>query len=220
MDNSNIKLVELPKRKKSNKTLIWVLAILVAMLFVANVVLISFAYFSDTKSSQSIVTFGTVKIDGYVKNGTTKERTISLDSNQLIAGSATTKNVTIEVTGNSSCFVRVSGSFLMNISGDTYVPKTEFINFYIDTDSSTNANWVKDGDYYYYTQPLSSSATTNVEVTFEVSKDLGNSSLDNTTEYNNKAYKILVTIESCQEYGSNLIVDNAFHPENWIAYSN
>lgn len=218
MEN-NQKNVKVSKQTFSkNKVVIWSLSILIAVLLVVNGLLISLAYFTETRSGSSIITFGSVQVNAYALNGTTKENTIKLDSNQLIAGAVTTKNLQIEVAGLNDCYVRLTGEFQIAVDNTNYVAYNDFVSFSIDS-----SNWKLCEGKYYYTSPLSGTSSANggstiyVPVKFTVSENFGNSSLANDIVYKNKPYKIVITIESCQSEGTSIGSGSNFDYTKWVS---
>ena len=219
MENKNLGI---KVQQRRNKKTIIAFSVVIAILLILNIILISVAFFSDRGSGESIVTFGSISVDSYVMESGQKKTSISLDSNELIAGATTTKDLHIDVTGKNDCFVRLKGEFQISFdNGITYESASEFIGFSIDTEENTN--WQLYNGKYYYNSLLQGTETSggaskiNVDVTFTVDKNFGNSNDDNTSIYKNKPYKIVITIETCQAEGSSLIVGNVFHPENWIS---
>lgn len=198
MSENNVQ-INLQKRT-SNKKLFVPLAIIVAVLIIANIILVSLAFFSDKAYGESIITFGSVETEAYVMNGSSKSTVITLDNNNLIAGAVTTKDLHIDVTGKNNCYVRLTGEFRIAVDGTNYVNVSDLISFSLGT--TTNWKLCEDGKYYY-TAPLNGTESGNaskitVPIKFTVSENFGNSNLDGTSVYENKPYSILITIQACQ----------------------
>lgn len=219
MENKNLVEVRTKTSSKS-KIAIWALAIVVAVLVVVNGFLISLAYFSNSAQGSSIITFGSVEVEAYALNGSEKTNTITLDASNLMAGVTTTKDIQIDVIGKNNCYIRLSGQFQIALDGSNYVAN-DLITFSIDT--TTNTNWKLCDGKYYYTSPLNGTSATGgastitVPLNMTVSEDFGNSSLNNSSQYNNKPYKIIISIESCQAEGTSLGSGANFDYTQWVA---
>ena len=206
--------------KKSSKKMFVPIAIVLAVLFVANLVLIGVAFFSDKATGSSIVTFGTISTDAYIMQNGQKSTTISLDSNNLMAGDVTEKELHIDVTGSKDCYVRLKGEFRIAVDGSNYVDASDLISFSIDTTTATG--WKLLDGKYYYTSVLNGTESGNASqltlpIRFTVSNSFGNSNLDSTSVYKNKPYKIVITIESCQAEGTSLGSGNTFDHTQWVS---
>ncbi|MGN1221603.1 MAG: hypothetical protein ACI4TT_00030 [Christensenellales bacterium] len=215
MDKQNLIKV---KQKKSNNKLLIPLIVVISVLLILNVVLISMAFFSDKATGESIITFGSVETNAYILQGGNKLTSISLDSNDLIAGAVTQKDLHIDVTGKSNCYVRLTGEFKIATDGTNYVNASDLVSFSVDTTTATGWKLCEDGKYYYTSvlngTETGSASTLSLPIKFTVSNEFGNSSGD--VIFNNKPYKIIVLVESCQSEGTSLGSGNSFDYTKWV----
>lgn len=216
MNNQNTIQVQ----KKSSKKMIIPFVALIAILFISNLIMIGLAFFTDKATGESIVTFGSIETSAYIMENSQKSTTITLDSNGLIAGAETEKELHIDVTGKNDCYVRVTGEFRVAVDGSTYIDASDLVSFSIDT--TTNSGWkLCDDGKYYYTSILSGTDSGNaskltLNIKFTVSEDFGNSNLDGTSVYKNKPYNIIVSVESCQSEGTSIGSGNTFDYTKWV----
>lgn len=214
--NSNIQIM--PNR--ANKKWVMPLAVALVVLFIANIIFITVAFFSDTAKGSAVVTFGTISTDAYIMENSTKTTRINLDTNELIAGSVTQKQLHIDVTGTGDCYVRVTGEFRVAVDGTNYVAINNLVTFSIDTTTATG--WKLLDGKYYYTSVLNGTDSGNASkltlpIKFTVSENFGNSSLDGQSIYKNKPYRIVVSVESCQAEGTQLGSGNSFDHTKWVS---
>ena len=214
--NNNIQVMP----KKANKKWYVTLAVAMAVLFIANIVLVTTAFFSDTARGSSVVTFGTIKTDAYIMENSTKSTTINLSANNLIAGAVTEKELHIDVIGTSDCYVRVTGEFQIAIDGSNYISASDLVGFSIDTTAATG--WKLLDGKYYYTSVLSgtdsgSASKLTLPIKFTVSETFGNSNVSGTSVYKNKPYKVMVTVESCQAEGTSIGSGASFDHTKWVS---
>ena len=207
------------KQKKSNNKLLIPLIITVAILLILNVVLISVAFFSDKATGESFITFGSVETNAYILQGGNKLTNISLDTNNLIAGEVTQKDLHIDVTGKNNCYVRITGTFKIATDGTNYVDASNLVSFSVDTTTAIGWKLCADGKYYYTSvlngTQTGSASTLSLPIKFTVSNEFGNS--DNDAVYHNKPYKIIVLVESCQSEGTSLGSGNSFDYTKWVS---
>lgn len=122
------------------------IALVVAM--IAIIAAGSFAYFTDTKSTDNVFTVGNVKIKLTEPNW---ENQGKIDAETVYAGEALAKDPTVENTGKNPCFVRVKveglgqfgeGKMITYESGSNYTP------------NNMNDGWEYYNGYFYWTKPL------------------------------------------------------------------
>ena len=223
-NNSNGNLPNIDEIRKStqtkvkgntNKKLIILLSAIVAILLIANIVIVSFAFFTDKASGSASIEFGSIGIIANVKDQS--DNKITLDSNDLMAGAETTKTIVVRVTGKNDCYIRMKGDF--------QVEKTsrDFVEFSIDgpnwVTNETNAN----DKYLYYNQKLNGTALTGVgseltiTVKIKVSEKFGNKADD--IEYANKPYTITIRFEACQSDNTELQPGTNFDPTKFVTSS-
>ena len=208
-----------PIRVKSNtnKKLIVILSVLIAILLIANIVIVSLAFFTDKKSSSASIEFGSIGIKANVEGQA--DNKITLDSNDLMAGAETQKTIVVTVTGKNECYIRMKGEFKVQING-TYTSQ-KFVEFSIIEDS----NWVKNtknasDDYLYYNQQLNGTASTGgastitIKLKIKVSEEFGNKVTD--VNFANKPYQIMVRFDACQSANTELKPGADFDPSKFV----
>ena len=134
-----------------NKKRIVSVALAVCLLAIAAVG--SLAYFTDkTETKENTFTVGNVKIEltepGWDESGKN-------DAVNAYPGQALKKDPTVKNVGANPCFVRVK------VTGLDCLGEQGMITY--ETGNTTGAlgeNWVKDGDYFYYTKVLEPNAST------------------------------------------------------------
>ena len=189
------------------------------MLFITNIILVTTAFFSVTAKGSSIVTFGTISTSAYVMENSQKVTNLTIDSNSLVAGAVIEKELHVDVTGQSDCYVRVSGEFRIAVDGTNYVDASDMVSFSVDTTTATG--WKLLDGKYYYTAVLNgtdsgSASSLTLPIKFTVSDSFGNTNADGTSVYKNKPYKIIVLVESCQAEGVDLGSGNSFDHTKWV----
>lgn len=137
------------------KKKITAIALVICLMAVA-VVGGSLAYFTDkTEEAKNTFTVGNVDITLTEPNW---KAAGSQDAPEVYPGEALAKDPTVTNTGANPCFVRVSVTGLdclnkVNAGDITY--RTDYEN------GKLGDNWVKNGDYYYYTKVLAKGQTTD-----------------------------------------------------------
>lgn len=224
-NNSNGKVPNIDEIRKAtqtrtkgntNKKIIILLSAIVAILLIANIVIVSLAFFTDKASSSASIEFGSIGIKANVEGQ--EDNKITLDSNDLMAGATTIKTIVVEVVGTNDCYIRMKGDFQVEING-TYTSQ-KFVEFSIDDE-----RWVKNdknqGDeYLYYNQKLNGTALTGVEseltitVKIKVSEEFGNKVTD--VNFANKPYKITIRFDACQSDNTELQPGTNFDPSKFV----
>ena len=224
-NNSNGKVPNIDEIRKAtqtrtkgntNKKIIILLSAVVAILLIANIVIVSLAFFTDKASSSASIEFGSIGISANVKGQ--EDNKITLDSNDLMAGATTIKTIVVKVTGKNDCYIRMKGDFQVEING-TYTSQ-KFVEFSIDDN-----RWVKNdknqGDeYLYYNEQLKGTASTGGPSTMEINvkikiggKDFGS---DDGKKYENKPYKITIRFDACQSANTELKPGAEFDPSKFV----
>lgn len=224
-NNSNGKMPNIDEIRKANQTrtkgntnkkIIILLSAVVAILLIANIVIVSFAFFTDKASGSASIEFGSIGIKANVQEQA--DNKITLDSNELMAGAETTKIIVVTVTGKNECYIRMKGEFKVeNISRD-------FVNFSIvdpNDDTKTDENWrVYNDGYLYYNQQLNGTAsaggasTFSIKLKIKVSEEFGNKVSD--TNYANKPYNITIRFDACQSANTELKPGAEFDPSKFV----
>lgn len=215
-EQNNVKVMP----KKANKKLIVPVAIMCAILFIANIIMVSMAFFSDKATGSAVVTFGSVSTDAYVMQNSQKQTSITLDSNELIAGAVAQREFHIDVTGKSDCYVRITGEFRIAVDGTNYISANDLVTFSVDTSSAIG--WKLLDGKYYYTSVLNgtdtgSASKLTLPIKFTVSDSFGNTSQDGTSVYKNKPYQVVISVESCQAEGTDMGTGNGFDHTKWVS---
>lgn len=203
-------------KNNTNKKLIVILSVLIAILLIANIAIVSLAFFTDKASSSASIEFGSIGIKANVQGQA--DNKITLDSNELMAGAETTKTIVVTVTGKNECYIRMKGDFKVEIDG-TYTSQ-KFVEFSID-----DANWVKNtkntnDEYLYYNQQLNGTASTGgastleINVKIKVSEEFGNKVTD--VNFANKPYLIMVRFDACQSANTELQPGTNFDPSKFV----
>jgi len=147
---------------------------LVAALAATAAISGTLAYFTDADDATNTFTVGNVSIDLTEPKW---DASGSVDAPEVYPGEALAKDPTVTNDGANPCFVRISvtGWDCLAPAG-TITYKTDYVAGALGTD------WVKYGDYFYYTKVLPAGATT--DALFDqivIPTDLKNG--DGTTEF-------------------------------------
>ena len=195
--------------KSTNKQLTIGLIVMCVIMLVANLFMITLTYFSDVSKGNQLVTFGSVETSAYILNrDSTRSGVIDFDSNELISGGTAIRTLGVDVTGKNSCYLRLSGDFLVNIEGE-WLSKVAYDHVNITINTTTNTNWILGGDgLYYCTKVINSGETITVDVTFEFTRSFGNLNA-------NRDYKVILVVESCQSTGTELGTGASFDYTKW-----
>lgn len=224
-NNSNGKMPNIDEIRKANQTrtkgntnkkIIILLSAIVAILLIANIVIVSLAFFTDKASSSASIEFGSIGIKANVQGQA--DNKITLDSNDLMAGAETTKIIDVTVTGKNECYIRMKGEFKVeNTSRD-------FVKFSIvdpNDDTKTDENWrVYNDGYLYYNQQLNGTAsaggasTISIKLKIKVSEEFGNKVTD--VDYANKPYNITIRFDACQSANTELKPGTEFDPSKFV----
>ena len=224
-NNSNGKMPNIDEIRKANQTrtkgntnkkIIILLSAVVAILLIANIVIVSLAFFTDKASSSASIEFGSIGIKANVQGQA--DNKITLDSNDLMAGAETHKTIVVTVTGKNECYIRMKGEFKVQING-TYTSQ-KFVKFSIE-----DSNWVKNtknasDDYLYYNQQLNGTASTGgastleINVKIKVSEEFGNKVTD--VNFANKPYNITIRFDACQSANTELKPGAEFDPSKFV----
>lgn len=203
-------------KNNTNKKLIVILSVLIAILLIANIAIVSLAFFTDKASSSASIEFGSIGIKANVQGQA--DNKITLDSNDLMAGAETHKTIVVTVTGKNECYIRMKGEFKVQING-TYTSQ-KFVKFIIE-----DSNWVKNtknasDDYLYYNQQLNGTASTggastiSIKLKIKVSEEFGNKVTD--VNFANKPYQIMVRFDACQSANTELKPGANFDPSKFV----
>lgn len=196
--------VVLNRRKKAReKTIFIVLCIVIALVILANAFAITLAYFTDKKTGSKSLRTGTIDIVGYVFSEEDDEYTtdiLTLDDDIVYPGSTTTQKIKIVNNGTGAFYIRMDCALELNLNG-SYQASSFLEISNITMPSGATGSFIKstdDGKYYYTGSLAASSNIQDIEVTFRVSPELGNSDLANTIGYQNIPYKIYLDIDAVQ----------------------
>lgn len=203
--------VVLNRRKKAKKkTVLVVLCIIIALMLLANALVLTIAYFTDRKTGSVSLRTGIIDVSGYVYSETSSSYTteaLTLNDDVIYPGSTTTQKIKLTNSGLGSFYIRLDCAFQLYLN-NSYQDSSLLEISNITMPSGATANFVKstdDGKYYYTGILEASSSIEDIEVTFKVKEDLGNSDLANTTNYQNIAYKMFLDIDVLQ--AANITLD-------------
>lgn len=150
------------------------------------------AYFTDTANATNTFTVGNVKIE-VTEPGWNKVKEDKENEN-VYPGQILAKDPTVTNDGKNPCFVRVSVSNL-----DQFGTEGTIAYLTGDEKGKLGDNWVKEGDYFYYTKELAESeATSPLFQKIEIPTGLTNGEKD---EYKKAAKDIVVYAEAVQSQG-------------------
>ena len=128
---------------KMKKVLALVLALCLAMAIGVGATL---AYLTATDSATNIFTVGNVTIELTEPQW---EAVGKEEAKEVYGGEALAKDPTVTNTGKNPCFVRVSVEGLGCLGNAGMIEyRTNYVKGALGDD------WVKEGDYFYYTKPL------------------------------------------------------------------
>ena len=107
------------------------------------------AFFTEDVRTRNVVTTGKVDIELKEFRDLAMTEAYPAEAVPVAPGTKVTKVVVVENTGASDAWVRVKVTPTVELSdGTAGSPACIGLNF-------DSANWLKDGDYYYYRTPLS-----------------------------------------------------------------
>ena len=208
-----ISLTSIKRKNTINKIVFAVLCVLIAFLLVFNIVLITNAYFTDSRyTNPSVVTTGNVTISYLVKDSenVTLESAIVLSDEALVPGDPIDYNINVTNDGKNNCYIRMKLKFEVKVAGVFQeIPivvmnaRAGFSGF--EKTETVNSKQVK---YLYYGSAVNTSnatKTVNFPVTFVISESEGMEIID----YTGSEYKITVIIEAIQATGITLSSSNA-----------
>lgn len=126
---------------------------LVAALAATAAISGTLAYFTDEAEKENTFTVGNVDIDLTEPKW---DASGSKDAPEVYPGEALAKDPTVTNIGKNPCFVRVSVSDLDQFGANApIIYRTDYVDGGLGTD------WVKYGDYFYYTKVLAIGETTD-----------------------------------------------------------
>ena len=209
----DISLASIRRKNIINRIVFIILCILIAFLLAFNIILVTNAYFTNSRyTNPSVVTTGNVAINYVVKDSqnTTLSSAIVLSDDALIPGDPI--DYTIEVTndGNNNCYIRMKLKFEVKIDNVwTEVPivvmssRTGFSGF-----EKTETVGAEDVKYLYYGSAVNTANATKT-VSFPIQFVVAESNDVELINYTGKQYKITVIIEAIQSTGITLSQSNA-----------
>ena len=156
---------------------------LAASLAAVAVVGSSLAYFTDKDEKHNTLTIGNVDIT------LTEPKWDAEEVEDLYPGEAVAKDPTVENTGKNPAFVRIKVEWPENVALSY---RTDYV------DGKLGENWVKHGDYYYYSKVLGTEEGSN---TTDALFDQVVLSTDVTNGFDG-IYDIVVKAEAVQAQGA------------------
>ncbi len=152
------------------------------------------AYFTDTADATNTFTVGNVEIELTEPKWTEAVKNTDGKMENVYPGQILDKDPTVTNNGKNPCFVRVSVSNL-----DQFGTEGTIAYLTGDEKDKLGADWVKEGNYFYYTKELAASeATSPLFEKIEIPTGLTNGKEDS---YNKAAKDIVVNAEAVQSQG-------------------
>ena len=204
----DISMASIRRKEIINRIIFIILCVLIAFLLTFNVVMISTAYFTNSRyTNPSIVTTGNVAISYLVKDGegNTINTAITLSEEDLLPGDAI--NYTIDVTneGKNSCYIRIKCKFEIQLDG-VYQEKSIVVMNYVDDfadgferEETVNAKTI---NYLYHNSAVPTTGA-NKTISFPIELKIAESNdqelID--SQYSGKLHRITITIEALQSVG-------------------
>jgi hypothetical protein len=206
----DISMASIKRKNIINKIVFIILCVLIALLLTFNIVMISTAYFTDSRyTNPSVVTTGNIAISYLVKdkNDNTISTPIVLSASELLPGDAI--NYTIDVTndGTNSCYIRMKCKFEIKIDAvyqENSIVIMEYAENYNggfsrnETVNNKTINYL----YYNYNSAVPTTApgkTVSFPIKLKVNESKGQELID--AGYAGKQYRITITIEALQSTG-------------------
>ena len=160
MEEESLKKI---KRKETlNRIVFVILCVLIAILLVSNIIMISSAYFTATKSTTnnpSVVTTGSVDVDVIVYNASDTGKSnplttpVVLPSTTLIPGNAVDYTFTVANSGHNNCYIRLKCDFNMQLDGSSTYEEVYLKTLDTAIDSTKTYYTLVSSDYVAVTNP-------------------------------------------------------------------
>lgn len=209
----DISLASIKRKNTINRVVFIVLCVLIAFLLVFNVILITNAYFTDsrTTANPSVITTGNVTISYVVKDSenTPIETPIVLSDDALIPGDPIDYSIDVTNDGKNNCYIRMKLKFEVKVDSVwEEVPivvmnsRTGFSGF-----EKTETVGAEDVKYLYYGSAVNTANATKT-VSFPIRFVVSESEDVELINYTGKQYKITVIIEAIQSTGVTLSQSN------------
>ena len=165
-------------------------ALIVSMLSISAMG--TLAYFTDTGIAHNVITSGKVDITLNDAMGYDENNQPIRELKGVMPGVTYDKVVSVTNEADSqNAWVRIKLEKVIEPAPDVEAKNDPSLAI-INLPKEEGSKWVKDGDYWYYTDILKPSETTeNLFETVTIDKNMGN-------EYQNSTVKILVTAEAVQ----------------------
>lgn len=159
------------KSKKMSKSTVAI--VLLSLLLVLSLILTATgAWFTDTKSADKDITFGTLKLDAITMDGVAVENTIETANVHLMPGSTVSGQVAVKNSGNSAAWLRYKITVTVEGAGDI--------------------SFENSGDYQYVEAALAGGATANIDISTTVATTVGNTA-------QGKEVKVQIVVEALQQ---------------------
>ncbi|MBQ2994472.1 MAG: hypothetical protein IJD56_03135 [Peptococcaceae bacterium] len=139
----------------------------------------TYAYFTAEKTAHNIITTGNIDIE-------LAERTAGFTITGVMPGTELNEEIKVVNTGANAAWVRVKLDKSITLA-QAGTPDMSLIQIHCDS-----ADWVQQGEYYYYThqlQPGTTTAVLNTQIAFD--KTMGNL-------YQNSTAKIDICVQATQ----------------------
>ena len=179
----------------TNKSLFFILGLFLVVALMCNLMFKTFAYFSDSTSSSSIVTTGNVQLTTHLYDSTNTEEIVdkTITSIPLIPGNSTLNYLRATNTGTTDCYIRLTCQVQLKYSDQS---SYQYVDSLISLRISDNANYVANSEdgCIYYKQSLVVSGQINIPLEIVVNDDLG----ADPSIFEGASYKVTVIIQALQ----------------------
>lgn len=159
------------KSKKMSKSTVAI--VLLSLLLVLSLILTATgAWFTDTKSADKDMTFGTLKLDAITMDEVAVANTIETANLNLMPGSKVSGKVSVTNAGNSAAWLR----YKITVTGE----------------GAADITFDNSGDYQYVEAALAGGASADIDIAATVATTVGNAA-------QGKAVKVQIVVEALQQ---------------------
>lgn len=207
--------------RKNYKKYTIIISILCLLLIAVNAVNISFAYFTDKKSSssESFLKFGTIDINAYfIKDATNTTEDFTFSSSDVSTGSQIVRKIGIKNQNNAQkCAVRMYYEFKVSKdNGATYVDVSD--KNYLQLAVANTSNWKTNQKWFYYNSSLDTGESLEETLTFTVKENFSKDNLKkdlNVSELSTLKYTLKLCCEAVQVVNGGVAEWSGQTPAGW-----
>lgn len=207
MEDKDITLAQIRKKEIRNRIIFAILCVLIAVMLTFNIITITNAYFSDTKSTNpSIVTTGNVKIQCQVyEYGTNTERLspVEMPEGALMPGQAIYYDLKVTNIGNNSCYIRIKAKFEIQING-VYTENDIVVMSQQDDSNPAQTKCFNIDGVYYYNYTNGGVLGTSSNIVLPIKLMVNESANNELSTYSDNRYRITIYIQALQSQGVTL----------------